>query len=135
MTDSIINFLYSDDVPVVSIFIRSDMPYEKVLECMNDYLSQLGRRHINWDYMVAFLIKRFAERYHPTYHGVKICRFVPHGDKGPTINITSIKPIEEKFKVSSTPLIECFHVKVTDGVGLGNVYYDAPLNEWFDKLD
>lgn len=100
---------------------------KEIVDHFNNFLTRLSYCKSSWRFIVPKLIGFFSDLYHPQYNGVKICRHYSHASIANAIHIVTIKPIEAVFNDKTKPLVECFHLKVTDGVGFNRVYFEGNL--------
>lgn len=111
-TDSVIQFKYSDDVHLTSIYKRYDSFPEEVMAKLKNYLSTTKNKQ--WDFLVAEIISKFVFD-SVDNKGIKILCRMPLEEDNSFIFLFEIYPKEEYYSNEYIPFEKSIYVNIWQG--------------------
>lgn len=105
-TDSVITFKYSDGVPLLTIYIKSDTHVEKFIPLLQKIVEEVEwvSRRRGWDYVVAEILSKLVQKFDSL---VKICGVHYESDQCNTI-YRHVISIDEDYYSSIDNLLKDF---------------------------
>ena len=108
-TDAIIQFKYSDDIHITSIYKRYDSFPIEIIKSLKDYLS--STKNEQWDFIVADIISRFVND-SDNRKGIKMLHRMPTENDCSFIYLWQIFPKEEYFTNPKIPFEKSIYVNL-----------------------
>lgn len=107
-TDSIVRFNYSDGVPLLTIYIKSDSHLEKFIPILQNIVEECDNisKYRAWSYVVAEIVSKLIQNEH--FHAlIKICHihFEPENCNTIFRHVISIK---EEYYLNNNNLLKDF---------------------------
>lgn len=137
MTDSIIQFNYSDNIHLTTIYIRSDTHEETFIPELKkiidefDYEERGKEGRLNWGYVVLAIINKIS-KWVGRYDGIKILGETPRG-KCNVIYMHIVKP-NENYGNRKMPLADALHFNSLRPISDKHIF-TGTLSSYVAKLE
>lgn len=137
MTNSILQFRFSNDVHLISIYIHSDTHEEVFIPALVKIMNQIDEdeqfssyssNRLNWDYMVMVIIHKIFS-YFGRHDQIKIINEIPKKDKCNTIYFYIIKPNDNYSK--KNPLYESLDIENTMPLS-SKILFNGKLKDYYE---
>ncbi len=128
MTDSIIQFKYSDDVHMVGIYIKSDTHQHTFIPLLYDIVKscEYTNRNRSWSYVVAEIVTKITNKYESLVSFVLESQF----DLRMVIHKYSITITENMYETTENKLLDFCKIKYIDK----EQSFDGLLKDFYEKI-